>query len=295
LDRAIRSKKKVITLLNEQKQAIVHGRVYRGLDSSAALKPSGIPWLGDIPQHWETPLFGRLLRGIEQGWSPIGAEGEITEKQWAVLTLSSVRRGSFNPLAIKPVSLKAAIPSGIEVHNGDILLTRSNTRDRVGDACVVREVRHRTILCDLIYRLRTREDVIDSNFLVYELLSRIGRDQIEQDARGSSGTMPKISQRHIKSWRIVLPALDEQRKIVQQIETESAHFNTAISRLGREIDLLREYHTRLVTDLVSGKLDVRRAAAALSDGDLEADNVVEENAIETDEDSEEFAEEGLAS
>ena len=53
LERAIRAKRKVIALLNEQKQAIIHRAVTRGLDPSVPLKPSGIPWLGDIPQHWE--------------------------------------------------------------------------------------------------------------------------------------------------------------------------------------------------------------------------------------------------
>ncbi len=63
LERAVRAKRKVIALLNEQKQAIIHRAVTRGLDPSVPLKPSGIIWLGDIPQHWGTPLFGRLSSG----------------------------------------------------------------------------------------------------------------------------------------------------------------------------------------------------------------------------------------
>ena len=62
LERAIRAKRKVIALLNEQKQAIIHRAVTRGLDPSVPLKPSGIPWLGDIPQHWEVQrLTARAL------------------------------------------------------------------------------------------------------------------------------------------------------------------------------------------------------------------------------------------
>ena len=265
LECAIRAKLKVIALLGEQKQAIIHRAVTRGLDPSVPLKPSGIPWLGDIPQHWETPLFGRLLARVEQGWSPVAAEGELASDQWAVLTLSSVRRGVFNPSAIKPVSLIASIPNGIEVGDGDVLLTRSNTRDRVGDVCIVRAPRPRTILCDLIYRLQVRAGATVSEFLVYQLLSRAGRGQIERDARGSSGTMPKISQGHIKSWRILLPPVGEQQGIVDSIDVNSAPLNTAISRLEREVELLGEYRTRLVADVVTGKLDVREAAARLPD------------------------------
>jgi len=265
LERAVRAKRKVIALLGEQKQAIIHRAVTRGLDPSVPLKPSGIPWLGDIPHHWEMPLFGRLLERIEQGWSPVAAEGELALDQWAVLTLSAVRRGVFNPAAIKPVSMTANVPLGIEVSEGDVLLTRSNTRDRVGDVCIVRVPRPKTILCDLIYRLEVRAGAVYPEFLVYQLLSRIGRGQIERDARGSSGTMPKIAQGHIKAWRILLPPMDEQQRIVESIHSRSAPVDTAISRLEREIELLREYRTRLVADVVTGKLDVREAALHLPD------------------------------
>lgn len=284
LERAIRAKRKVIALLNEQKQAIIHRAVTRGLDPSVPLKSSGIPWLGDIPEHWETPLFGRLLTRVEQGWSPVAAEGELALDQWAVLTLSAVRRGVFNPAAIKPVSLTESIPTGIEVGEGDVLLTRSNTRDRVGDVCIVRTPRSKTILCDLIYRLQLRAGVIVPEFLVYQLLSRIGRGQIERDARGSSGTMPKISQGHIKSWRILCPPMGEQQHIVECINDNSAPVNTAIARLEREMELLREYRTRLVADVVTGKLDVRAAAAQLPEETDDCEPLVE-GEVETDDET----------
>lgn len=263
IDGFIRAKRKLIGLLNEQKQAIIHHAVTRGLNPNVPLKPSGIPWLGDIPQHWDAPLLGRCLTRIEQGWSPVGAEGELGERQWCVLTLSAVRRGVFNPEAIKPVSTSADIPRDIEVANGDLLLTRSNTRERVGDVCLVKDVRHRTLLCDLIYRLSPRKSAFVPQFLVYQLLCPLGRGQIEKDARGSSGTMPKISQSHIKAWRVLLPPTNEQRAIVDYIEIESRPINTAIARTEREIALMQEYRTRLTTDLVTGKLDVREAAANL--------------------------------
>lgn len=290
IGRAIQAKRKVIALLNERKHAIIYDAVTLGPSPSFNLKPSGIPWLGDIPQHWETPLFGRLLGGIEQGWSPVAAEGELAPNQWAVLTLSSVRRGLFDPAAIKPVSLTADVPREIEVGEGDVLLTRSNTRDRVGDVCIVRAPRPRTILSDLIYRLRLRPGAIEPEFLIYQLLSRVGRGQIERDARGSSGTMPKISQVHIKTWRILRPPPEEQRAIVKSIDAATAPVTTAICRLEHEIELLHELHARLVTDVVTGKLDVRAAAARLPKE--ESPKAIEDSAEAIDEG--ELAEEDAA-
>ena len=274
IDGFIRAKRKLIGLLNEQKQAIIHRAVTRGLDPNVPLKPSGIPWLGDIPEHWDTPLLGRCLTRIEQGWSPVGAEGELGERQWCVLTLSAVRRGVFNPEAIKPVSTLADIPRDIEVANGDLLLTRSNTRDRVGDVCLAKDVRPRTLLCDLIYRLTLGGGGFVPQFLVYQLLCPMGRAQIEKDARGSSETMPKISQSHIKSWRVLLPPPEEQQAIVELVAIECRPLTTAIARTEREIALMLEYRTRLTADIVTGKLDVRAAAENLPE--IPSESVAEE-------------------
>lgn len=267
--RFIRAKRRMIELLNEQKQAITHHTVTRGLNPDVRLKPSGVQWLGDVPEHWEVILLGRCVSHIEQGWSPVAADGDLDEDQWAVLTLSSVRRGFFNSTAIKPVSKSAKIPSGIEVSDGDFLLTRSNTRDRVGDVCIVEGVRPKTILCDLIYRLQIQNEKLNPRFLMYQLLAPLGRGQIERDARGSSGTMPKIAQGHIKAWKVVLPSIEEQDRIVTYIDAETNKINEIINRSQREIDLIREYRTRLITDVVTGKLDVRGVAVESVEEELE--------------------------
>jgi len=159
--RSIGAKQKMITLLEEQKQAIIHCAVTRGLDPNIRLKPSGVEWLGDVPEHWDQLFLGRCLRRIDQGWSPVAAEGEISPDQWAVLTLSSVKRGVFNATAIKPVPASAKIPDGIEIKDGDLLLTRSNTRELVGDVCIVQGARPKTVTCDLIYRLTPEPTIFD--------------------------------------------------------------------------------------------------------------------------------------
>lgn len=91
--------------------------------------------------------------------------------------------------------------------------------------------------------------------------------------------MPKISQRHIKSWRILLPPTNEQLDIVHRIDADCAPILAAISRLEREIDLLRECRTRLVADVVTGKLDVREVAAKLPVEELtiEPEELVEDD------------------
>ena len=281
----IRAKQRLMGLLNEQKQAIIHSAVTRGLDPNVHLKPSGVEWLGDIPKHWDEMSLGRCLRRIDQGWSPVADEGETTPDQWVVLTLSSVKQGLFNAAKIKPVPVFARIPDGIEVKDGDLLLTRSNTRELVGDVCIVQGARPKTVICDLIYRLTPEPTLFDRCFLMFQLLSPVGRRQIERDARGSSGTMPKIAQRHIRSWRVVVPPLEEQRGIVEAIEDAAHNVNDALKRAKTEISLLREYRTRLIADVVTGKLDLRHPKLPELEGSVEVDALEGQVEEEFDEDS----------
>ena len=261
----IRAKQKMIELLEEQKQAIIYQAVTGQIDVRTgqpypAYKPSGVESLGDVPAHWEELFLGRCLQHISQGWSPTAAEGVISSDQWAVLTLSSVKRGRFDPTAVKPIPISVEVPEGIEIKDHDLLLTRSNTRELVGDVCIVHGARPKTVMCDLIYRLTPEPTLLDRSFLMFQLLSPLGRRQIQRDARGSSGTMPKIAQRHIRSWKVLIPPLEEQHCIVKIIKKTEKNISNAMKGVQTELSLLREYHTRLIADVVTGKLDVRAAA-----------------------------------
>ena len=173
----------------------------------------------------------------------------------------------FDATAIKPIPTSAKIPEGIEIKNGDLLLTRSNTRELVGDVCIVEGARPKTVISDLIYRLTPEPAILERSFLMFQLLSTLGRRQIERDARGSSGTMPKIAQRHIRSWRVLIPLREEQQCIVKMIKDAEKAINSAVKGARAELSLLHEYRTRLIADVVTGKLDVREATAALPEVD----------------------------
>jgi len=84
LERAIRAKRMVIALINEEKQAIIQRAVTRGLDPSVPLRPSGIPWLGDIPQHWEVRKLRTLFRLQGSGTTPSGDRFYGGSTNWAM-------------------------------------------------------------------------------------------------------------------------------------------------------------------------------------------------------------------
>ncbi|MGH3349032.1 MAG: hypothetical protein ACRDPS_00090 [Nocardioides sp.] len=249
IDKAIAAKRRLIALLGEESRA----RVEAVLEDVAANAPA--------------PLLGRALHRVEQGMSPSAAEGELADDQWAVLTLSAVNRGTFKPDALKPVEPTLSVPAGLELHDGDLLMTRSNTRERVGDVALVRGVRAKTFMSDLIYRLVPRQELLSPGFADILLRSRRVRSQIEGSARGSSDTMPKLAQSHIKALRIPLPSLDGQVRAVAIVNGALQPTRVAIDRSHLEIDLLQEFRTRLVADVVTGQVDVRAIAASLPEVD----------------------------
>ena len=91
--------------------------------------------------------------------------------------------------------------------------------------------------------------------------------------------MPKIARRHIRSWRVLIPPLEEQHCIVKIIKDTEKIINNAVKGVRAELSLLHEYRTRLIADVVTGKLDVREAATRLPDGEAEPKQFDEAQAL----------------
>ena len=270
LERTIRAKRKVIALLNEQKQAIVNRAFVRGLDSSVALRPSGTPWLGDIPTHWEAMRLKHCVSPIEQGWSPQCERQPAGEDEWGVLKVGCVNKDSFNAQQNKKLPGSVRPDPSLEIKHGDILMSRANTSNLLGLAALAEKPRDKLILCDKLFRFRPRSDRFHSKFMVLALRAKPSRAQIEMSTNGASSSMQNIGQGVVKNLWVAMPPAREQAEIVSHLERVTHPLNVAVNRMEREIELLREYRTRLIADVVTGQLDVREAALHLPD-DIAAD------------------------
>lgn len=262
IDELIAKKQRQIELLQEKRSALISHVVTKGLDPDVKMKASDIDGLEDIPSGWHVLQFRRVISSLEQGWSPVADDRQAEEDEWAVLKISAIAQGRFRSSEHK------ALPPGLEpearyeIRLGDFLVTRSNTPERVGDACCVSETRHRLIMSDLIYRLRLDQRRCVHRFACYWLMSRVGRAAIEADAHGTSGSMVKISQSHIRAWPILIPPVEEQNKIVHHLDRELHGLDETVAKIEASIDLLREYRTALISAAVTGKIDVREEAPA---------------------------------
>lgn len=264
IDALIAKKERLIELLQEKRTALISHAVTKGLDLVAPTVQSDVEWLGEIPAGWSTTRLARFIGNIEQGWSPLADEQKAEEGEWGVTKLGAVCKGRFRSEEHKALPVAVEPETRFEVRDGDFLVTRANTPDLVGDACVVRNPRPKLMLCDLIYRIQVDERLVLKQWLALSMLSRLGRYQITREARGSSQSMVKLSQGHIRSFVIARPSLAEQEQIIRAVERETHKIDTLIAMVQQAIDKLREYRTALISAAVTGKIDVSSEAVAVA-------------------------------
>lgn len=273
IDGFIRAKRKLIGLLNEQKQAIIHRAVTRGLDPDAKLKPSGIPWLGDIPAHWKIvrnmALFShRVEAGIaDLPVLQVSLHSGITAEE--LDQFGRPKRLIADSTKYKLIRKSDMAYNTMRMWQGAVGVSPND--GLVSPAYVVLKPRLET--CPKFYDFVFRTEIY--------------KQQVNRQSTGI------VSDRHRLYWdsfkqmpNICIPR-SEQQEIVDYIFSETATLDNAIARTEREIALMQEYRTRLTANIVTGKLDVREVAAKLPDLPEDtapepiADEVLEE--IETEE------------
>lgn len=206
-----------------------------------------------MSQYPTLPLR-RVLTRIEQGWSPQASNLPADGDEWAVLKLSAVARGVFRPEENKALPASESPNEALAVRPGDLLMTRANTPELVGDVCVVGETPPRRMIPDLIYRLTSGRSATPP-YLCWYLQSRPARAEIEVLARGASQSMVKISQSHIRSLTLRLPPLDVQRAIADFLDRKTAALDALIDKKERLLALLQEKRQALITQAVTKGLD----------------------------------------
>ena len=243
LERTIRAKRKVITLLNEQRRAVIRRAVTRGLNSAVKFQPTGIPWLGDIPAHWQISRVKNECRCLDILRAP----------------LNSVERGRMTMRAYDYYGASGVIDKVDDYLFDDELLLIAED----GANLILRNLPLAIIakgkfwVNNHAHILKPRRGNI--TYLAYLLESLNFRPWI------SGAAQPKLTQNRLMSILIAVAPPAEQDAIVLHADRQSQPLTTTISRLEREIELLREYRARLVADVVAGKLDVRSAASWLPD------------------------------
>lgn len=245
----IRNKRRLIELLKEQKQTIINQAVTRGIDPEVKLKPSGVEWIGDIPEHWDVaPL--KHLASINSRVLPESTDENYTFKYFDI---SSVGTGR---LTGEPETLRfGKAPSRARriLQKGDTILSTVRTYLKAvyyvsGDV--------EDWIASTGFAALTPKKTIHPPLLGLLIQSDIFINRIIRESIGVA--YPAIAETKLGALHLAYPeSLDEQEAIVSYIEMETSTIDQAIARAEREIELMWEYRTRLISDVVTGQVDVR--------------------------------------
>ena len=255
--RAISAKERLIELLTEQRQAVIHRAVTRGLDPNVPLKPSRVEWLGDVPKHWEVRRVKELAKSeyksfVDGDWieSPY-----ITDRGIRLIQTGNIGIGQYREKGYRYISQQTFHELDCtECQPGDVLICRLGVP--VARACLAPDLGTQMITSVDVCIFKPRSGV-SPQFLVYQMSSSDYLNWVNSSVRGS--TRDRISRSMLGTFSVVVPPLDEQTAIVRYIDKATTEIDTAIDKAQRQIDLLREYRTRLIADVVTGQVDVRGA------------------------------------
>lgn len=250
IDRIIANKEKLIALYEEEKQAVINQVVTKGLDPSVQLKDSGVEWLGEIPEHWEQKNLKYLAR-VQTGGTPkiqnakmdYFAEGNIN---W--YTPSDFYNDGVLEDSKRKINDFAIEDSEVEIfsENSVFLVSIGATLGKVGLSKTKASANQQ------INVIIFNKSLVNPFYGYYFLVSNKEMIKLEADYT----TLPILNQTKTKSLIIAYPDLNEQDKIVQYIDNKCRRINAVMEKFNKQIELLQEYRTTLISEVVTGKVKV---------------------------------------
>jgi type I restriction enzyme S subunit len=264
----IRSKQRLVALLEEQKHTIIHHAVTRGLDQNVRLMPTGQEWIGDVPAHWDLVPNRAYLRLKKE---------VVGKRSGDYVLLSLTKRGIIARDMENP---EGKFPTSFDTYQviepGDFvfcLFDIDETPRAVG----------LSTLHGMITGAYTRF-ACDPSIAEWVYLFYLAMDNGKRLKPLYTGLRKVITKSRFLGAKIPMPPPEERIRLVAEVEHATRGATDAISRAQREIDLLKEFRTRLISDVVTGRLDVRDAAARLPAEDLEGDDPLDDTDTDGEED-----------
>ena len=270
----IRCKQRLITLLEEQKQALISRAVTRGIDSAAVLKPSGTPWLGNIPEHWTVSRSKHLFSVRKELSRPGDVQLSATQAYGVIPQAEFEQR-----VGRRVVKISMHLEKRRHVEKDDFVISMRSFQGGLERAWASGAIRSSYVV------LRPGPSV-DVELFSY-ILKSPGYIRALQSTAEFIRDGQDLTFDNFRGVDLPVPPLDEQRAIAAEITRAVSAITSNITKVTSELDLIREYRMRLIADVVTGKLDVREVAASLPDESSQEHARLEETESITEYDPEE--------
>ncbi len=258
IDQTISKKQHLISLLEEERTATINHVVTKGLNPKVKMKNSGVEWLGEIPEQWEVKRL-KYVANVQP--SNVDKKTNDEEEKVKLCNYTDVYKNERIDRTIKfmQASAKNEQIEKFELKKGDVIITKDSEEreDICVPAIVIEDLSN--VLCG--YHLALIRPVIKNllgNYLFRLFQSKKFNTQFIISANGI--TRFGISTYPLANPFITLPPLPEQLQIVQYLDKETSKISQSIEKIKKEIELLQEYRTALISEAVTGKIDVRGLA-----------------------------------
>ena len=263
--RLIRNKRRLIGLLNEQKQAIINRAITRGLNPKAPMKPTGIDWMPDVPAHWEVKRL-KYLTKFSNGIA-------FKPADWKDVGVPIIRIENLNGGDHYNYTDRTNLPENMLIQTGDLVFAWSGNRGTsFGSFEWTRDFP--AYLNQHIFKL----EGYDLHRKYFYYLLRAVTKHVEDNAHGIIGLV-HITKPALGAIFVPVADTDEQGEIANRIDEDLDELKQAAEKVRAEIRLIEEYRERLIADVVTGKLDVRHIEIATPADEPVAD---EDDALEED-------------
>lgn len=253
IEKSIDIKLRLIDLLKEERTAIINHAVTKGLNPKVKLKSTSVEWIGDIPEHWgrvklKLIVSTKICDGPHEtpDWTTEGIPFLSAESIKGNKLDFNYKRGYISLEQHRIYSRKS------KVLKGDILFCKSGST--TGKSALV-ECNDEFGIWSPLAIIRANDRHISNLFLFQFMQSDTFRLQVE--TAWTFGTQPNIGMGSLENLWVTVPLIDEQKQIVEYLEIKTSEIDTIISKTEKEIDLLNEYKTALISEVVTGKVDVR--------------------------------------
>ena len=258
IDELIRIKELRIELLHEQRTALINQAVTKGLDPKVEMKPSGVEWIGEIPKHWQTTPIKYTLQTAKDSIraGPFGSSlksHEFQDKGIRVYNQQSVYNEDFSKSDVFISEEKFNELRSFIVQPKDVLVT---SRGTIGKMTIVPKNGEIGVLHPCLIRLKLNENKLVPKYLWwYVNHSSFFIESVK--IASNSTTIEVIYTETLSSVKIPIPTVKEQLAILEFLNVKIPIIDTTISNEQKKIKLLKEYRQSLISEAVTGKIDVR--------------------------------------
>ncbi len=230
IDHLIAKKEQFIKLLEEERIAVINQAVTKGIDPNVPMKDSGVEWLGEIPAHWVVKRM-RYICDITTG-------GKDTENR---------EDDGLYPFYVRSQTIERISSFSFD---GEAILTAG---DGVGVCKVWHYVNEKFDFHQRVYMLSNFQTIL-GKYLFYYLKENFGKEVMKLSAKS---TVDSLRRPMFQNFPVSFSSISEQESIVCHIEKEEKRIELIINKSKQEIELLKEYKTALISEVVTGKVDVR--------------------------------------